>query len=56
MRSETCGRRKEWALAATHGESVDQDWCVTLNPAPNRDVVDGEATLSHDLLQIPIAE
>src|SRR3954453_3264204 len=33
-----------------------QNGCVTLNPAPDRDMVDRETALGHDLLEITIGE
>jgi len=37
-------------------DSLIQFRCVTLNPAPNRNVVDGEAAFCHHLFQIALAQ
>src|SRR5262245_47849369 len=33
-----------------------QHWRITLNPTPDRDMIDGEASLRHDLLQVAVCQ
>ena len=44
-----------WATQLTANPLI-QNRCVTLDPLPNGDVVDGETALSYHFFQVSIAE
>ena len=43
-------------MAYLVANSLIQDRCIALDPAPDSDVVNGEVPLGHDLLQVAIRE